>query len=61
MTFKELKAELDKLSAEQLDQTATIYSAETEEYYQVIGAWEVKDDDDNDFVLNIGHFVIEIE
>ena len=57
MTYKELLESLNELSAEQLNQTVTVYNAADDEYYPV-NSCNVSLVDD---VLDKDHFFIEIE
>lgn len=55
MKFSQLKAQLDNMSDDELQQDAVVYVEQMDEYLPV-GAVTVTPDDD---VLDAGHFVIE--
>jgi hypothetical protein len=57
MTYKELLESLNELSAEQLNQTVTVYDGAVGEYYPVYSC----DVSLVDGVLDKNHFFIEIE
>jgi len=60
LTWKDLQTRLQKLSADELEQTATVKDG-FNEFYGVTGIGVSKDGDEADGVLDHGHLYLEID
>lgn len=55
LTYRELKAELDKLTDEQLNMNVTVYVTGVDEYYPLVGDYPFPTSTDECQVLDAGH------
>ena len=55
MTYNELKEQIEKFSAEQLEQDVTIYVSGVGEYYSLVDDYPLVESDDNCDVLDEAH------
>ena len=61
LQWKDLLLRLQKMSADELEDTATIYTQELDEFYGITGIGVSKDGDAADGVLDHGHLYFQVD
>ena len=61
LTWNDVLKQLQKMSAERLEDTATIHTQELDEFYGITGFGVSKDGDAADSVLDHGHLYFQVD